>query len=132
MANKAIQKMQETADSLYEIRQRITKKEDDNRAELDLLKTERDAMQAILLADMNKNSLKSIKTKAGDSFVVGIKKGFEITNEAQAFGWAYENKAVSINKTIASQIIKEIKEIPPGFQLVETEFISIRKAKTNE
>lgn len=126
--------MQKTGEDLYKIRQVIAEKEEQNKRELETLKLERDTMQSVLLSDMNKNGLLSLKLESGDSFFKGTRKGVDITNELLAFKWALDQKAVSINKTIVAQILKESKNIPPGFVLVDSEFIGIRKAKdkTNE
>lgn len=134
MAIKVIKRMQDTAEALYKIRQQIDEKEEANKQELASLKLERDAIQALLLADMNKNNLLSLKVKSGDSFYKGSRKGVEITNEAHALAWAIEHRTVSINKVLVAQELKQVDptQIPFGFKLTETEFISVRKGKETE
>jgi len=129
MASIVIKRITDTADKLYEIRKAIQAKEEACKAELEVMKLERDAIQASLLAELNKNGLSSIKSSSGDSFSKSVRKSVEITSEPFALKWAIENRTVSINKTLVAQKLKEISEVPPGFEIVETEFISVRKAK---
>jgi hypothetical protein len=128
MASKVIERITENAEKLSEIRQEISKKEEENKKELDVMKAERDAIQAILLQDLNKNGLSSIKTRSGDSFIRQTKDSIEITNDFKALGWAMKNMAVSVNKILVAQKLKDLKEIPDGFQIVTSEFISVRKS----
>ena len=123
--------MQETAEALYQIRQQIDEMEEANKRVLLELKNERDAIQATLLADMNKNNLLSLKVKSGDSFYKGSRKGVEITSEAHALAWAIEHRTVSINKILVAQELRQVDptQIPFGFKMVETDFISVRKGK---
>ena len=132
MASKVIERITNTAEKLYQIRQEISHKEEESKSALEALKLERDAIQATLIADLNKNNLSSIKVSNGDSFYKGVRKGVEIVNEAMAFSWAYKNKAVSINKIAVAQILKDATEIPQGFDLIEKEFISVRKNPKNK
>src|SRR3990167_66153 len=124
-----IKRITDTAERLYEIRQAITQKEEESRRELEAMKTERDAVQALLLAELNKNGLSSIKVKSGDSFSKGVRKSIEVVFEPHALRWATENNAVSINKLLVAQRLKDAAELPACFKMVETEFVSIRHAK---
>lgn len=132
MVNKTIKKMQKDAEMLYNLRQLIDEKRDEYRKEMDILELERDSIEAILVANLKNNDLASLKVSSGDSFYIKKNKGINITNDALAFGWAYDNKAVSINKRIVAQILKESKEMPPGFDLVENESIGIKKKKVDK
>lgn len=126
-----IQKITDRAEKLYDIRKAINAKEEENKKELDGMKAEKEALQASLIADMNKSGLVTLKVKSGDTFTKSTKKSLEITNEAFAFKWALEHRAVSVNKILVAQMLKD-KDIPTGFKQVETEFISVRKAKNEE
>lgn len=128
MASKAIRNITEAAERLYDIRKMIGEKEEANKAELEAMKAERDAVQAVLIGSLNKEGLSSIKVKSGDTFSKGIRKGLEVVNELSAFKWALEHKAVSINKILVAQQLKDAKDIPECFREIETEFISVRKA----
>lgn len=129
MANKAIKNIKDAAEKLYNVRREIETKEEEMRIDLAVLKSTRDGLQDYLIKRLNENGIASIKVAGGDTFVKAIRKGVEVVNETQAFDWAYKNKAVMISNTIVKQILKESREIPPCFKEVETEYISVRKAK---
>ena len=132
MASSVIKRITDTAEKLYDLRQVISAKEEENKKELEALKGERDAIQATLIADLNKNGLASIKVKSGDTFSKSIRKGVEITNEIVAMKWAIERRLVSINKVLVAQELKTVETMPDGFKLVENEYISVRKAKNDK
>ena len=129
MASTIIKRIQDYAEGLYNLRQEISKLEEENKVKLDALKVERDAVQALLMADMEKNSLSSLKVKSGDSFSLSTRKGIEVVDEAHALKWSMDNYAVSINKVLVAQKLKDVEELPKCFKAVETKFISVRKAK---
>lgn len=132
MASKIIERMQDNAEKLYQIRKSIAQLEDDSKKTLDVLKTERDIIQADLLQDMNKNGLASMKVKSGETFARQTRKSIEIVSETGALKWALDNKCYSLNRIVANQILKDAKEIPPCFDMKESEFISVRKAKKQD
>ena len=129
MASKAIRNIQDLAEKLYALRQEITAKEEENKKELEALKTERDAAQQLLLNKLNENGLVSLKVKSGDSFIKGTRKSIEIISEVYARKWAKENDCFSVDKTLVAQKLKDLSEIPKCFDVVESEYISVRKAK---
>lgn len=129
MASDNIEKMKDAAQKLYDLRQLIEKKEEEKRVELEGLKMERDAIQAILLAEMKDNGLASLRIKSGDSFSRVTGKTLEVVSEPFALKWAVDHRAVTINKTLAKQILEQYKEVPDCFRIVPTEYISVRKAK---
>jgi hypothetical protein len=55
-----------------------------------------------------------------------------ITNEAVAINWAIDNRAISIDRRIVAAKLSKVEEMPEGFELVETEFISVRGAKASK
>lgn len=128
MAIKLIKKIQDNADRLYELRKAIGAKEEAARLELEAMKLERDTLQDVLIYDMSRNGLSSLKVKDGNSFFVGTRKGVEVKNEALAFNWCIKNAAVKPDLKVAAQILKEMKELPEGFEAKETQYISVRKA----
>lgn len=129
MANKTIEKIQNKAERLYNLRRVIEQKEEDNKKDLETLKLERDDLNDELIEDMKRVGIPSFKVMSGDSITIKKRKGVEIVNEAQAFDWAIKNKAVSVNKILLDQILKDIIDIPACFNLIETEFISVIKSK---
>ncbi len=129
MVSKAIKNIQDLAEKLSQLRQEIALKEEANRKELEAMKTERDATQEVILNKLNENNLVSLKVKNGDSFVKSTRKSIEIVSEVYARKWAKENDCFNIDKTLVAQKLKELPEVPKCFDVVETEFISVRKAK---
>lgn len=119
--------MQDTAEALYNMRRLIDGIEEKNKVALDALKVEKNAMQAELLADMTKNEILSLKVKSGDVFFKASKQGIEITEPVHALKWAIENHAVTINKVLVAQKLKETTVPPYGFEITETDYISVRK-----
>lgn len=133
MASTVIKRITDTAEKLHQIRQAIAAKEEENKRELEAMKTERDAIQAALLAELNKQGLSSVKVASGDTFTKSKRVGIEITRSGEPFAlkWAIEHGAIAVNKVIAAQKLKDAKELPIGFQRVETEYISVRKSKSD-
>lgn len=128
----AIQKIKDEAEKLYTIRREIEVIEKENKERLDLLKITRDQMQEKVLTLLNKHGLSSIKVSNGDSVYKGARQSIGVTNEVFALKWAMDNMAVSIDKTLVSQKLKEVDEVPRGFEVKTTEFISVRKAKNEK
>lgn len=131
MASSVIKRITETAERLYAIRKEISVLEEENKAKLDVMKTQRDLLQETLLVELNRNGLASIKVASGDNFSKGSRKSLEIKSEAHALKWAVEHDAVTINKILVTQKLKDAKDIPSFFEFVDTEFISVRKAKND-
>lgn len=90
---------------------------------------EREELQAQILESMRQVGVKTLKTDKGFSVVRASRRGFEIISEPHALKWAIENMAVSINRTLMGQKLKEAETLPECFKAVENEYVSI---KTNE
>lgn len=131
MASTVIKRITDTAEALYAMRRAIEAKEEEHKKELEGMKAERDAIQLMLLADLKKEGLASIKVASGDTFAKSTRVGLDIDQNWAPFAlkWATENGAVSVNKVLAAQRLKDAKELPRGFVRTETDFISVRKAK---
>lgn len=129
MASQVIKRITNTAERLYAIRKEIAAVEEESKSKLDVMKTQRDMLQETLLVELNRNGLASIKVSSGDNFSKGSRKSLEIRSEAHALAWAVEHHAVTVNKILVTQKLKDEREIPPCFEWIETEFISVRKAK---
>lgn len=133
MASTVIKRITDTAEALYAIRRAIEAREEEHKKELEGMKAERDAIQLALLADLKKEGLASIKVASGDTFAKSTRYGVDVDQNWAPFAlkWAVENGAVSVNKVLAAQRLKDAKELPRGFVRTATDFISVRKAKTN-
>ena len=121
----SLKKIVTSAEKLANLRKLIEEKE----LEIKPLKIERDKTQELLIADMHSTGLKSVKVKSGESYTMATRSGITVNNEIQAFKWAYDNKAVTIDMRMAGQVIKEMPEPPPGFAKVESEYIRVTKPK---
>lgn len=126
--SKAIKQLSDDAERLYEVRKLIEAKEAICKQETEALKVEREILQRKLIDGLNKQELSSVKLKSGDRVAKGVRRGVEVVNESLAIKWAIEARAVSVNKLIAAQKLREVDEMPAGFRLVESEYISINKA----
>ncbi len=133
MASKVIERIQNNAERLYEIRKAIATYEEHSKQELEAMKLERDAVQAVLLKEMGANNLSSMKVRSGDTFARQTRKSLEVLSEMGALKWALDNKCYALNRIAAMQVLKDAKEVPTCFEVVESEFISVRKStKKNE
>ena len=131
MGSIVIKRITDKAERLAEVRTAINALEEEVKLKVDALKKERDELQEELIASLKKESLTTIKTSAGESYTLAKRKGISIVNEIFALKWAMENRAVSINKILVAQKLKDAKEMPSGFEAVESEYISVRKPKAN-
>jgi hypothetical protein len=125
-------KITKKANQLSELRAKIKEIENQFNAILDPLKDERDATQDELIKEMTKNKMASIRVESGETYIKSSRKSLEITNDLFALNWAKENYAISVNKTEAMKKLKDMEKLPQGFEITETEFISIRSAKPEE
>lgn len=114
------------AETLSEIRATIEKEEKEFEEKVASLKTERDTLQSLLVTELEKSSLKSIKTTK-ENYALAIRHGINITSDISAMKWALENRAVQIDKKLVVQKLKDVETLPQGFEKVETKYISIRK-----
>ncbi len=127
--SKAIDRIKEKAEQLANLRREIKVIEEATDVALSEKKAQRDKLQDELLLAFEKEGLSSIKVAEGDTYARSTRKGVSIVDELRAFDWAYKNRAVTIDKRIVAQKLKDMKEVPNGFELVETAFISVRSAK---
>jgi hypothetical protein len=130
--SKVIERIKGNAEALAAIRAQINEIEEAAKAQTDVLKMQREDLQAALIADLKKEGLASIKTNAGESYILSKRRGVNITNEAVAINWAIDNRAISIDRRIVAAKLSKVEEMPEGFELVETEFISVRGAKASK
>jgi len=130
--SKVIQRLTDTAEKLYDVRKSIEAVKAERDKIIAPLELERDALQEVLIAELNKNELASIKVKSGDSFTKAIRRSVAVVNEVFALDWAKKNGAVKVDTTLAAQKLKEVETLPEGFSLVQSEYISVRKASKKD
>ena len=119
------------AEELSSIRKDIDTIELELKVKTEQLKFKRDKIQNELINALKESELKSIKVASGENYSMGVRKSFVINDNSKALEWAKENKVVSVDKREAEKIIKTLEEIPTGFEIKETEFISIRLNKND-
>lgn len=130
--SKAIENIKNKAKYLTEIRAKISAIEDEAKKQTEELKLARDATQIELIEELKKEGLGSIKTDSGDSYTLAKRKGVAVVNEVFALNWAIINRCVAIDRRLVAQKLKDATEIPKGFDYQESEYISIRRAKTDK
>jgi hypothetical protein len=127
--SKVIERIKGNAELLADLRAQINAIETTAKMQTDELKAKRDVLQNALIEDLKNEGLASIKTDAGESYILSKRKGVNIVNDALALTWAIENRAISIDRRVVAARLGKLDEMPKGFELVETEFISVRGAK---
>lgn len=125
-----LERIQKKAEQLYALRQQINEREEKMRAEVEALKTARDALQDELVASLDDIGIKSIKVTSGDSFTLASRKGFRILNETRALAFAKEHNAVKVDSLALAKIIEKEEMKPDWAEAVESKYISVRKAKS--
>jgi hypothetical protein len=130
--SKIIERIKENAEELANIRASINEIEEAAKAQTDALKAKREDLQLSLIADLKKEGLASIKTNSGESYILSKRKGVNIVNDVSALNWAIDNHAISIDRRIVAAKLAKVDDMPAGFELVETEFISVRGAKASK
>ncbi len=132
MATVSLVKIKEMAEEYKRLKIQIEKVDEEHKLLTESSRIELEKLKEKLTESFTKTGLPSIRTS--DDYLVsyGKRKGVAVTNELTAFKWAVENKAVKIDSRLAGQIIKEMKEIPKGFELVETGYILVTQKSTKD
>src|SRR5947209_8245026 len=99
--SKVIERIKDNAEQLASLRAEINAIEEAAKAKTDVLKARREELQEALIVDLKKEGLASIKTSAGESYILSTRKGINIVNDALALTWAIENRAISIDRRAA-------------------------------
>lgn len=126
-----IKDIQNKAEQLATIRASISSIEEDLKVKIVRLKTERDAMQIELIDILKENDLTSIKVSTGESYARAKRKSLNIIDLTSALEWATDNEAISVDKKMAEQMLKNVEKLPKGFEQIEKEYITIRKPKVS-
>lgn len=124
-----LQKIVAHAERLHDVRQLIDKTKEENKKVLEPLELEKETIEKVLISELDKNGLASIKVKTGEIFTKYTRHGIEIVNEPLALKWALDNMAVNIDKTLVKQKLKGVPEVPMGFRVVESDTIRVTLPK---
>lgn len=131
--SKPIERIKENATKLMVIRRTIQELKEKQAQELEHWEKLKDEVQTSLLLQFEKEGITSIKSDDGSTCSKAIRKGIEVTSDIHAFKWAYENRAVSINKILVKQklepVVKAGGKLPDGFDYKEVAYISVRSPK---
>lgn len=127
-----IQDIIKLGDKLSEVRKQIQKFDEDYALTVDPLKEEKTKIEEELKLVLSTNNIKSIKDSAGTSYILAERKGVQVTDDKLALNWCVENNAISIDKNAVKNILKDVKELPTGFEFSTQNYISVRNAKTND
>jgi len=118
--------IQELSTELLALKKEIKEVEERHALELDPKKIQLSALQSTFIDELTKLGLKSIKTDTAN-FALASRTGFRFTNEIEAMKWAVKNKAVSIDKRLMSQVLKDLKEMPKFIEKVEQNYLTIKE-----
>jgi hypothetical protein len=121
--------LQKKAERLYQVRRLLEEYDKKYEQETTLLRKERDEIQEQLIFDMKAANQKKVETLDGVPVSIKATTGIEIIDNMLAFKWAVDNRAVSINKLLVKQKLENATDVPPGFKLYKTEYISVGKKK---
>lgn len=128
-ATNPIEEIQALGEELYQLRRTIAEKEEEFKAILAEDKKRRDLLQEELMHRLREHKMTSIKTESGDSFARAKRRSIAVSNMNLAIRTAMKLGAVTPDlKKLGTMLSKEEK-LPKGFERVETEYISVRKAK---
>jgi len=125
----SVKSMATLSEKLYQVRRDIEEIEEHFRESINYQKTIRDGLQGKLLDAMNHHGLRSLKTISGDSFYIGSRKSINIINPIFALKWAKENHCFNVDKRLVAQKLKSMDKVPAGFELIEGQYIGIKKPK---
>lgn len=125
----SVKDLAKLSEQLYLVRRQIEKDTEIHQEIVGKQKEVRDGLQEKLLEAMNHHGLKSLKTKSGDSFYIGSRKSIYITSPVFALKWARDNHCYNVDKRLVAQKLKNMDKIPRGFELIEGEYIGIKKPK---
>lgn len=89
--------------------------------------------RAELLDALKKAKLKTVKAEDGTVFARSERVNYSIIDKIKALAWAKRNKCVAVDKAAANKILRtKYPDMPVGFEVSVTEFISVRGKKEDE
>ena len=118
--------IQELSSELLALKKEIKEIEDRHALELDPKKALLTKLQTVFIDELTKLGLKSIKTDTAN-FALASRTGFKFTNEIEAMKWAKKNNAVSIDKRLAGQVLKDLEQLPDFIEKVENNYLTIKE-----
>lgn len=83
-------------------------------------------------SDMLLTMLKVNNKKREGIFTIATRQTLKIVNESQALAWAREKSVFKIDTAKAMRVIRRQLEMPEGFKIEQTEYISTAGSKETE
>lgn len=118
--------IQQLSTELLALKNEIKEIEERHALELDPKKALLTKLQTTFIDELTKMGLKSIKTDTAN-FALASRTGFKFTNEIEAMKWAKKNNAVSIDKRLAGQVLKDLEKLPAFIEKVEQSYLTIKE-----
>ncbi len=126
MTTISLPKIKEMAERYNVLKSSLEERDRKYNAEVQPDRDEMEALKQKLIESFKKTGLPSIRTSDDALISYAKKPGILVTNTMFALKWAMQNQAIQIDKKIAAQIIKELADAPPGFERVESEYLSVK------
>lgn len=120
--------IQELSKELLALKKEIKEIEERQAFEIDPKKMLLTTLQNNFIELLTASGLKSIKTDEAN-FSLASRVGFKFTNEVEAMKWAKKNDAVSIDKKLAGQVLKDLEVLPEFIEKVENNYLTIKESK---
>jgi hypothetical protein len=119
--------IQELSAQLLKIKKEVKDMDERHKAEMAPMAVLLSDLQSNFLEELGKLGLKSIKTEEAN-FSLASRTGFKFTNEIEAMKWAKKNNAVSIDKRLAGQVLKDLEKLPSFIEKVEQNYLTIKES----
>lgn len=124
-----ITSIKEKSERLYQVRRELAALDEAHKKATEGLNIEKDVLQREVIEEMEAIGVASLKVSSGDTFTKAIRRSVAVTNPLVGLVWAKENNAVSIDSRLIAQKVKDGVTLPDAFEVRETPYISVRKAK---
>lgn len=118
--------IQQLSTELLALKKEIKEIEERHAFELDPKKELLTKLQTAFIEQLTVSGLKSIKTEEAN-FSLASRTGFRFTNEVEAMKWAKKNNAVSIDKRLMGQVLKDLEKLPEFIEKVEQNYLTIKE-----
>lgn len=116
----------ETSMAILELQRELKQEEEIYKEKTDPKKHALDTLKGELIDKLTEQGLKSIKT-ADANFAIASRKGYSFNNEIEAMKWATKHKAVSIDKRLMAQKLKDMEKLPAFVKPIENNYLTIKE-----
>lgn len=116
-------KITSLAEELREIRKQMA---EIKMTTIDPLKEKADQLSEMLIKELTNQGWKNVKLDTGEVFTKAVRQSLQITDETLALKWGIEHEAIKVDTTKATKIMRRQIALPDGFEMKETEYLSVR------